>query len=617
MKKFKILFVVLISLLFGLSSKVIKADTIYVQMPGGTQNFCQSSGFDVFVFYKPIGFGSTLWYVGSISQGSGDSLVFLPTSFGTFSISCTWNGNAESCNLNLFSQPPSHPQFEVLGGGHINTTRDTVWMCNNSVTVADNLNSLECTYWQWTGPSFFSNTSPVNLSNPGVYVFESGNPCGVTRDTFVVVKLPNVIPIWHDTSFCNIPVALTLDPGPGWFSHTWSTGDTTATLIVSQSGTYTVQLSNVCISGSSSITVYHENYPTPNLFQYETLPQCADAVITLDPAPGHYYTTYYWSTGETTPSIQVGGPSGAYFVTVTQGTCTAIAYCNLDFYNTPVKPEICVVTVDLTLNKNEIVWTAASEPMNGNPAYSKVASYNIYKATGINTWNLIGNVLATQEHIFVDVNSSPPTQSALYKISMVDTCGAEGPKSYYHKTILLAVTQGANPGEIPLLWSPYTDESGAFQVDKYYIYRGDSPFTLVLYDSVPGYNTSYVDTGVYTQKYYQIAISKIGGCDPSPAFSKGVKSVITGSFSNIIHNIVSGFSSNVSLLSISLYPNPSNGIFHIEGMPVSHVEIMDALGRVVTTYSSSVIDLSAFGGGVYYARIFTPQGSTIKKLIKQ
>jgi len=627
MKKFKILFL-LISLLVCFGG-TINADTINIQLPHGTQNFCQdTNNFDTFVFYKPIGFGSTIWKINGFIQGSGDSLVFVPTSIGYYNVTATWNSNVEGAPISLFSTPPAHAQFEVLSGGqvlsggHMNAN-DTVWMCGSSVSLGSSPSIYGDTYAIWHGLDGFSSTNmPVSITTPGVYYFERGNPCGVTRDTFVVVKLATTVPNWVDTVFCNQPVSLTLDPGPGWFTYTWSTGAHTQSIYVDTAGTYTVSLSNVCTSGSATMVVEHQSYPMPDLMYqeiYESL--CADTVIVLDPAPGYTYDSYtwQWSTGTaTTPTLSVSGLTtgdGWYYVTVTKGSCSAQANVEYHFYDVPIKPEICIVTVDISLNKNQVVWTSYNEPLPGDPDHGPIASYNIYKATS--GWQLIGNVPANQEHTFTDMTSSPATVSSLYKITAVDQCGVESQKSYYHKTILLAVNQGANPGEIPLIWNDYLDESGTFVVDQYYIYRGDSPSTLTLLDSVSGYITSYIDTGVYTQKFYQIVVNKAGGCDPSPQNMKsGEKSIITTISSNVTKNTLNGVVDN-NFSTISLYPNPSNGIFHIEGMPVSHVEIMDALGRVVTTYSSSVIDLSAFGGGVYYARIFTPQGSTIKKLIKQ
>jgi len=63
MKTKNLLFALLISLFACLQSNQIKADTIYVQMPGGMMHLCQDGGFDTLLFYKPIGFELTKWNI--------------------------------------------------------------------------------------------------------------------------------------------------------------------------------------------------------------------------------------------------------------------------------------------------------------------------------------------------------------------------------------------------------------------------------------------------------------------------------------------------------------------------------------------------------------------------
>jgi hypothetical protein len=367
------------------------------------------------------------------------------------------------------------------------------------------------------------------------------------------------------------------------------------------------------MSGSVTTHVEHQSYPLPDLFQYQTSPRCANATVVLDPAPGYTYSTYLWSTGETTPSIQVGGPSNSYSVTVTKGSCTEIAYCSLEFYKAPVQPEICIVTVDPVVNKNMIVWTADNEPMQGDPEHSQIASYNIYKWAGGSNWTLLGNVPVSHEHSFVDITSNPASVSARYKITMVDTCGEESLKSWYHQTILLSVMTGGNPNEVPLIWTPYNDESGNFVVDQYQIYRGSLPDNLVYYDQTPF--TSYNDLNVLSQKYYQIVAIKSSGCDPSPASGKGTKTIITGSFSNITHNIISGVTDNSQDINVSICPNPSIGSFHVKGEGIISIVVTDMVGREILSTEQHTFDLGSFGSGIYNARITTKNGSTDCKLV--
>jgi hypothetical protein len=413
-------------------------------------------------------------------------------------------------------------------------------------------------------------------------------------------------------------VNIILDPGPGW-SYDWSTGATTQTITVTNEGGYTVNLANQCTSGSVGIQVDQETYPVPDLI-YEGLPMCADSVVMLNPSPGHTYETYLWSTGETTPTISISGlttGSGLFEVTVTQGACSAYTYGVYDFMSEPYTPHICVVSVDLSVNKNIVAWTTEMEPQPGDNFRAPIVYYNVYKA--VSGWSLIGSVDASQEHVFVDMASSPPTVSALYKISAVDECGLETDMSYYHKTILLAVTQGANPGEIPLLWNPYVDESGTFEVDQYYIYRGDTQNNLSLLDSVSGYITSYIDTGVYGQKYYRIVVAKAGGCNTSPQGAKAYsKDFINTIGSNITNNHVTGIDFPASA-EISVYPNPVYDMLYIKNIINANWQIYDITGKLLKSgrTNNSGIYVGSLPKGIYAVKLSTDETTKVQKFVKR
>ena len=73
---------------------------------------------------------------------------------------------------------------------------------------------------------------------------------------------------------------------------------------------------------------------------------------------------------------------------------------------------------------------------------------------------------------------------------------------------------------------------------------------------------------------------------------------------------------------ISVYPNPSNGIFNIENEGSTIIEIFDILGNQITTQKANVgdtmVDLNGFTAGIYFAKITTENNQTqTVKLIKQ
>jgi len=72
---------------------------------------------------------------------------------------------------------------------------------------------------------------------------------------------------------------------------------------------------------------------------------------------------------------------------------------------------------------------------------------------------------------------------------------------------------------------------------------------------------------------------------------------------------------------IDIYPNPSNGIFNIEGFsPNASMAIFNAFGEEIMSNDlihTGKIDLSNQPNGVYFLRIETPNGSLVKKLVKE
>ena len=70
---------------------------------------------------------------------------------------------------------------------------------------------------------------------------------------------------------------------------------------------------------------------------------------------------------------------------------------------------------------------------------------------------------------------------------------------------------------------------------------------------------------------------------------------------------------------ISIYPNPTNGVFIIEGENMNTVEITTISGQKIKTMEVSEnkvsIDLSTQSKGIYFAKIITDKGTVIKKLV--
>jgi hypothetical protein len=602
MKNLKIL--LLISLLFCLS-KTIKADTIHLTLPISAQHYCQSSGFNTFVFHKPAGFGATKWYINASTDSLyHDSIIYTPTILGVIDISCVWNSNWEGFLLNLYGSPPAHANFTVTGGT-INSTKDTIWMCGSSVTVGSNTIGSQATSYAWYGPMSPNGwDDPIQLSTEGTYHFDRINPCDTTIDTFVLIKLPSVLPSFGpDTSFCNTAVSLDLDAGPGW-TYDWNTGPDSQTLHVSTAGTYAVNLANLCTSGVVSITVEHQSFPLPDLLYQMGSPMCSDSVLVLNPNPSYTYDTYHWSNGATSDTLAISSAnngSGVHEVTVTKGGCSAGAYGSFDFLQVPVQPSICIVTVDAATGNNKLVWEVSE---------TGIDSYNIYQLTS--GYTLIGNVPNTPGSAtlsFYDLVTNPMASAARYKITAVDiVCGIESEKSFYHGTIKI----NSNPGTGGVLdltvTDQYVDESGTYIPTKYYILIDSlNNGNLTMKDSMNAVFNSYTVTNPVQGATYVISVSLPWACGAKTNFGQM-------SFSNksMVYMSVDELQNNIS---IKIYPNPSKGIFNIEAKNISRIEVLDNLGRKVLTTNNPIIDMSKQSSGIYNARVYTKAGVGNCKLV--
>ncbi|NNT72526.1 T9SS type A sorting domain-containing protein [Flavobacterium sp. IMCC34852] len=74
--------------------------------------------------------------------------------------------------------------------------------------------------------------------------------------------------------------------------------------------------------------------------------------------------------------------------------------------------------------------------------------------------------------------------------------------------------------------------------------------------------------------------------------------------------------------SVSIYPNPSNGIVNIKGdFNIKSIQLFDVQGRILQTNivneNNTTIDIAAQNVGVYFIRVVSDKGIKVEKLVKQ
>ncbi len=109
--------------------------------------------------------------------------------------------------------------------------------------------------------------------------------------------------------------SLTLDAGDGYADYRWSSGQTTRTITVRQTGSYRVTVSDAggCAGTSPAVTVTVHELPNPLITPDRSPQLCSGDSVMLDAGVG--YASYQWSTGQISRTITVRD-AGQYSVTV-------------------------------------------------------------------------------------------------------------------------------------------------------------------------------------------------------------------------------------------------------------------------------------------------------------
>ena len=184
-----------------------------------------------------------------------------------------------------------------------------------------------------TGPS-------ISVSDNGIYTVtvSDGSGCSGEDEAAVDIAVLPTVSIDGPTGACE-GVMVTFTADPGFASYQWSNGETTATIPISQTGSYSVIATdaNGCTATADQSFV---TYPLPDVQINAPSSICTGNEAEL--ALSGNFTHISWSTGETTNSIDAS-QAGIYNVIVTDANgCTATDEHELQV-NDSLTP-----TVDLT-----------------------------------------------------------------------------------------------------------------------------------------------------------------------------------------------------------------------------------------------------------------------------
>lgn len=363
------------------------------------------------------------------STGSGNvSINVTPATTSTYTVTVTGaNGCTAYDNVSVYVNALPIPEAGA---------NQTICQGQSASLIA----SGGATYqWNTGATSSSINVSPTSTTTYTVTV-TSGNGC--TASDNVVVNV-NALPVAYASADQTICVGgSTTLTASGGASYLWSTGATTASISVTPAVTtnyiVTVTASNGC-TASDNVFVYVNTLPTAYAGPDQTI--CAGQSSTLAASGG---TSYLWSNGLTTPSINVSPSSTTtYTVTVTSNGCSATDNVIITVNPLPA----AYAGTDQTICQGQTATLTAS----GGASYSwsnggNTASINVSPSNNTTYYVTVtsSNGCTASDNVVVTVNSLPAAYAGVDQTicqGLSATLSASGGTSYLWNT-------GANTSSI-------------------------------------------------------------------------------------------------------------------------------------------------------------------------
>ena len=161
-----------------------------------------------------------------------------------------------------------------------------------------------------------------NVTSAGIYSLTESNRCGNDVDSVVVayIDAPDDFTLGLDTTLCPGESIVLVAPITS-FDNQWQDGSNQSTFVADQPIVYSLQISNECGTQSDSLSLSVDTR-TPVVDLDPSIEWCEGDIITLD-ATQSFAANYQWSSGETTPTIQISS-TGVFSIDIST-PCSAVS----------------------------------------------------------------------------------------------------------------------------------------------------------------------------------------------------------------------------------------------------------------------------------------------------
>ena len=402
-----------------------------------------------------------------------------------------------------------------------------------------------------TGQSYYATAAGFYQ----VYVTD-GTGCPGYSAFYQITVTPLIATITpsSSTTFCQ-GGSVILDAGSGYPSYNWSSGQTSQTITVSASGTFSVTISNgSCSITSAPVSVTVNPVPAvPTITSSGATTFCQGQNITLTSSVA---TSYHWNTLATSQAITVN-QSGNYSVTVSNGfSCSATSATT-------------IITVDIP--NATITPSGATTFCQGDSVILTAASNSSY----------LWNYLLTSQSIHVN-------QSGTYSVVVTDGLGCTDSSQ-------TVVTVNPNPATPTINMVGNTLVSSSSTGNQWYL-------NGVLIPGATGQSYTFTQNGLYT-----VVVTNGNGCSVSSAtynlMSINIAEQQANSEISIYPNPATDY----------LFIQSTEKIKSIKCLDYLGQEIVLDL-----KLQKNSISISALANGVYFLNITSESGISVnRKFVKQ
>ena len=240
---------------------------------------------------------------------------------------CSQNNQSKTITITNSSNQTVHTSTHTLASG-LNTLTLNAELEPGTYNIYTNgrYTYRQTTSFPYTVDDVISITGQYNYTYGTQYYYTFYNWVVKTGSTCTSERTPVTATISESGSIdLGEPITqcggtATIDAGNGFDSYTWSNGQTTQSITVSQSGTYSVTASNGQCESTGSIVVTIN--PVPSVTISENI-----NTLTANATSGTGDYQYAWSTNETAQSITIDS-NGNYCVTVTDNNNCSVSECS-------------------------------------------------------------------------------------------------------------------------------------------------------------------------------------------------------------------------------------------------------------------------------------------------